>query len=338
MNKTLIFLSAALVLATAAYFFLDKQDEKLPNEAYPERQLAVNEADKIAKIFIADLNGRSMTFALQEDGNWLINNEFKASPAILTEMLRVLYKIRIDHVPPAGVVAKVMENFKTSSLKVESFDANGKQLNSIIIGPSSQDERNSYVLREGYNEPFAVRVPGLSGTIRPLFDLRSVEAFRSKDFIEIDPVSIKEVRVDYTRQPGESFIISQLTSEGNTTGKLALSPLNNLVIKNNKEVDQRFLMSYFEGFASVSHQGRITKQHIRDSVLATEPFMSIELQHADGVTDLKLYPAYILDQWGEIQYDGPIPTYFVLRDSSDFVTVQTPQLQSWLRGYSNFFE
>lgn len=333
MSKTSIGLLAALAIATAVllWFRLGDADD-LALSAYPDRQFAVTDPGVIERIFIADMQGRSIDLR-RRGGRWLIGDSLTASPSIMREVLNVLAKVEVDYIPPAATVATIEDALRTNALKIAVYDDDGVQLRSLLLGPSTQDERNSYMLIEGQRQPYAVRVPGHTGSLRPLFDLRSVDAWRSLGFVSVDPAEVAAVRVEYPRQRGASFSVER-TSAGRT-----VRPLDPLVAPASSAANARLLESYVEGFADVPLVRRADDWSGADSVRALEPFAQITLRLDDGdATELKLHPVYLRDGAGNPRVDEPIPSYYVDRDGEELALVQTMQLQPWLRDYQSFFE
>ncbi len=339
MNKTLIGLGLALILGVGALLFLRKQENTTPEDLYPQRRLAVEDAQSIHRIFVADLKGRTADFELQPDGNWLMDGEIATKPTVMREMVNVLGKIRIDHVPPQGVVNQALKEMKGSGINVKAFDAAGNLLKSIIIGSNSKDDRYSYVVVEGYDEPFAVRVPGLTGSIRPLFTLHDKSTYRSNDFVKVDPEEVLGVQAYYPRNPGESFVITRTPPAGRSGQKWALSPVAEVISPAEGNPSDRQLESYIETFANVPLVVRADTYKERDSITSLIPFVQYALAREAGDTmRLRVWPLHLADAYGEIDFDLPVSSYYVERDGEEFAIVQTHQLQPWFRGYTSFFQ
>lgn len=339
MNRTLLGLVAALAVALGALYLLDARDRRDDPAATtsPDRALAYPVREDIARIVIADLSHAPLTLDRRADGAWLLNDSLPASQSIVDQLLSALTRMRIDHIPPDAAVGWIVEEARATGINVRTFDAAGEPLRSIIIGPATSDERNSYVLAEGSGRPYAVRTPGLTGSLRPLFDLRSVNAFRARDFVKLDPNTLGGVRVDYPRQPGESFAMSR-----GAGGQLSLKPANALV-EERTGANPRLLESYLEGFAYVPLFRYADDARGRDSIVRSVPHARIAValgDRADGPADstvFELHPNFMRDDDGLPLVEVAVPTYYVLRDGSELAVVQTKFLQNWLRGYSSFF-
>jgi len=337
MSKTTLSLLVAVLFAVGALYFLQKETTADPLADYPERQLAVADAGDIARIFIADRKGRTANFERSGRGPWIINDQYEASPGIMREVVNALSKLRIDHVPPAAVKRVVLEDIQSASLKVESFDAAGNSLKSIIIGPPTQDERHSYVLVEGYEEPFAVRIPGITGSITSLFDITNIHEFRSKEVVAFEPAEIASVRVEYPRNPGESFFLQQPADEDRNGESLTLRPLSEVVPVLPKGPDPQRLRSYLDGFNYLPLSRRAEQHPQIDSIRGLVPFIALTVVARQGdTTRLRAWPWHIRDGYGRIDATAQIANYWVDKDGEDFVVVSTDQIKKWFLGYASF--
>lgn len=330
MSKTSLGLAAALLAALAALLHLRRGDAEAA-AAYPDRAFAVDDPDAIGRIFLADMRGRTLDLVRRGDDTWWIGDSLAASPSIMAQVVDVLAKVSVDFIPPAATVATIEEGLRTNALKIAVYDRGGRQLRSLLLGPSTKDERNSYMLVEGQRQPYAVRIPGHTGGIRPLFDLRSVDAWRSLEFVAVEPDDILAARVEYPRRRGAGFVVRR------GAGGFAVVPADPLVPPLADAPDQRLAESYLEGFADVALFDRTTGWDGADSLRATEPHARITLALDGGDTSvITLWPRYLRDARGNQRVDEPVPSYFVDRDG-ELVRVQTQQLRPWLRGYEAFF-
>ena len=332
MNKSLLWLVALLVILLGLFWFLQSKETVAKAAAYPDREFSVKDETSISRIFIADLHGRTMNLTKQKGGEWLINDSVKASVTIMDQVLNTLAKIRIDHIPPESMNEMILESMKLDGIKVEVYNTENQKIRSLIIGAGTQDDRASFMMVEGQSQPYAMKVPGLTGTLRPLFDLRSVEDWRSRDWMAIQPEEILSIEVNYPRQTGSGFSISK---SGDT---LKLSAESDLVEISNEAPKQRLLESYLEGFTYVPLFRRENDNPLRDSIQRMTPFAELRITKESGeIEELTLVPAHGLKNDGSRDLYGPFTNYWVAQKSGEFQTVQKQQLQQWLRDYRSFF-
>ena len=332
MNKSLLWLVGLLIVILSIFWYLQKQETEVKATAYPDREFSIKDETQISRVFIADLQGRKMNLTKQEGGLWLINDSVKASVTIMDQVLYTLSKIRIDHIPPETMNKTIFDAMRTSGIKIEAYNAENQKLRSLILGPGTHDERGSYMMVEGQKQPYAMKLPGHTGTLRPLFDLRSVEAWRSRDWISIQPEEIKSVQVNYPRQKGSGFTIQRKADS------LQLKAESDLVEISQKAPSQRLLESYFEGFTYVPLFRREDDNPKKDSIMSLTPHIEMRIALTSGdVEELALIPAIGRLDDGSLNLEGRFPNYWVVQKPGRIQTVQVAQLKQWLRDYRSFF-
>ncbi|MFK8054720.1 MAG: hypothetical protein AB8F78_01265 [Saprospiraceae bacterium] len=332
MNKSLLWLVALLFVLLGLFWFLRNQETEVKASAYPDREFAIKDEASIDRVFIADLRGRTMNLTKQSNGLWLINDSVKASVTIMDQVLNTLSKIRIDHIPPETMNKTIFESMKTTGIKIEAYDSENRKLRSLILGPATHDERASFMMVEGQNQPYAMKLPGHTGTLRPLFDLRSVEEWRSRDWIAIKSEDIQSVEVNYPRQTGSGFSIRRV---GDT---LQLNAESELVAISQKAPSQRLLESYLEGFAYVPLLRRKDDYDKKDSIMAMVPFVELRITQKSGdIEELSMVPAFGRLKDGSLDLEGVFSNYWVIQKPGHLQTVQVQQMKEWLRDYRSFY-
>ncbi len=332
MTRTTALLSAAVALTALAFAYIRYEDQHR-EAAYPEREFAVSSPQVIGRLFIADMTGRSMDLRLQIDGSWLINDSVTASPTIMRQATRTLSELKIDHIPNSAAARTVRREMSANALKIEVYDREGTKIRSLLMGGGTPKSVGSYMMVEGYNDVFAVRRGMLTGILRPLFDLRDVSSWRSRDFIAYPPEEIRSVEVRYPRRPSESF---RIIRSGDT---LRLDALNELTGARRERPQQRRLESYLEAYQRIPLSTFENEISWRDSISAMVPAIQIvvEVGH-DRKDTFELQPVLMLNEQGARDASLPFSSYWVEWGRRNFVTVQDHQLAPALRTYQSFFE
>ena len=332
MSKTTLFLALAVVAGAAAFFFLRDAAEVDRGKAYPERVFAVPNRDAVARIFIADMAGRTMDFRRRGDGRWLINDSVEASPTIMQQMTATLEQLRIDHTPTRATAETQREHLASSALKVEAFDEAGEKLTGVLIGASVDKGAGSYMVVDGYDDIFAVRRGMLTGTVRPQFDLRSIASLRSKSFIAYDPADIRSVEVRYPSLPSRSFRVAR---DG---GDYEVESLAEVVAAPGAAPQPRLVEGYLEAFAQVPLSAWANDYPVRDSISRMTPFAQLIVETTSARDTFELQPDARFNEQGQRDQSAPFSNYWVERGRRDFVIVQDHQIQPLLRTYQSFFQ
>lgn len=332
MTKTTWILLAAVVLVGVAFVFVRNRDVDRGTE-YPQRQFAVDSPKDVARLFIADMTGRTMDLRLQPDGVWLINDSIAASPSLMQQVTRTLAELKIDHVPPRATQVTVLKEMSTNALKVEVYNTDGEKIRNLLIGSGTPKSTGSYMMVEGYNEVFAVRRGMMTGIIRPLFDLRDVASWRSRDFIAYRPEEIQSVEVSYPRRPSESFRIVR------TGDSLRLDALNELTGVTRERPQQRRLEGYLEAYEKIPLSEFADESIYRDSISAMIPVVQIVVELRDERSDtFELQPMLQLNEKGARDASLPFSSYWAEWGRHNFVTVQDHQINPALKTYQSFFD
>ena len=118
MNRTLILLIVFLILGGGtAWYLLNKEDDKT-TLAGLDRDFAVENADDIQKIFLADRHGSKVT--LQRSGDhWIYNGEHRARPNAIENLLDAITRVQMKYKPPRAAVKPMIESLATEGIKVE---------------------------------------------------------------------------------------------------------------------------------------------------------------------------------------------------------------------------
>ena len=332
MSKTLVGLLLVTLLGAGLLYLLRADDSDGRLREYPERDFAVEREADIARVFVADLTGRTLDLERQGDGSWLVNDSVTASPTIMEQVTRTLKELRIDHVPPRATADAVREAMASNALKVEAFDPTGRKLTGLLIGHSAPRGAGSYMVVDGYDEVFAVRRGLLAGSVKPQFDIRDVRAWQTRAFIAYEPAAIRSVEVRYPREASESF---RILRQGET---LTLEPLSDLARRRAREPQRRRLESYLEAFTSVSLKLRAEDFRLRDSVSAMVPLAQIVIDAPPRRDTFELQPSLKRSgTTGLLDPDLPVEDYWVERNGTDFVLAQVLLIDPLLRTYSSFF-
>ena len=128
MKNTYLYLAILIVLATVTYFVITNDSETTLD--FEESDFAVENVDKIHKIFIADKNNRNATVTRKDD-YWEYTNKvgktFKARPAAIEVLLKTIQNIEVRYMVQDAAVDMAVEDLATNGKKVELYDKKGKR-------------------------------------------------------------------------------------------------------------------------------------------------------------------------------------------------------------------
>ena len=274
-NSTKFLILAVLVLAIIAYFVSVQDDEQ--GGTKPMSDFAIENTDEINKIIITESNRNKAELELI-DGEWMLNNEFKARPVSVELLLKTFRNIKVQTSVSNELKKTVVANMASRYKKVEIFEA-GNLLKTYYVGSATKDHYGTYMLLEKNgrksSEPYVMHIPGFNGFLESRFYTNENDWKYSGVFV-YKPLDIKSIKVTHVDNPLESFQISQknkkialLTSEGNTIEKFNNSLAENYILIYEK--------IFFNKIAEYSE-----KQV--DSIQSLSPLYKIEVIDVNGVS------------------------------------------------------
>ena len=145
------------------------------------------------------------------------------------------------------------------------------------VGGATPNNRGSYVLMEGSEEPFVVFLPGLRGFVTPRY-MPIEKYWRDYTVIRRTLMEIRTVQIDIPEAPAESFIIH------NSTRSISFLSAEGQPVRG--FVDTLSLMNFLNGFRNLSFEVLLNDIDAvrKDSILALPPFVNITVTDTAGLT------------------------------------------------------
>ncbi len=333
MKRTIILLLAFLSLGGITTWYLRTQQDDKTTLAGADRRFAVENADDIYKIFIADRKGVTTMLERQEN-EWRYNGKYKARPNAMDNLLDAITRVQVKYKPPQAAVKNMVIDLATNGLKVELYHKNGNLLKAYYVGGSTPDERGTYMIMDGAEQPYVAYIPGWEGNLRFRYNLVG-EDWRDKTIFNFDQDDIQSVSVEYPKQKNKSFRLERIGSEFDVKPFYDVTPVINRPLNPGK------VEAYLEGFKSLGAEAFENQNPRRDSILQLVPFSIISLtDKAGNEIVVKLYPIFPKVNPGATQLPGAdaVERYFLDWNSEDFMLIQHRVFSKILWGYEFFFE
>lgn len=335
MKRTLILLVIFLALGgVAAWYLMNPEDEKTSLLAY-ERDFAVENTDRIYKIFLADRQGTTTTLE-RKDGYWLYDGRYKVRPNAMDNLLDAICRIQMKYKPPLAAVDGMIKSLSTEGIKVELYDRQGKMIKTYYVGGSTADERGTYAIMDGVEQPYVVHIPSWEGNLRFRFNLRG-EDWRDKTVLAYEPEDIQAVSIEYPLQKNKSF---RLERDGKG---FKVSPFYDVTPRINRPIREGAAEAFLTGFESQVAEAFENNNPGRDSITQLIPFSIITVTDAKGEEkEVRLFPIYpeqeIDLKTGAVIGSGDVERYFADCSCGDFFLVQHLLFRKILWAYEFFFE
>ena len=327
---TIILLLLIVALSGLVYWVVTKEDKSIKKLSY-ERSFGIEDASEINKIFLAHRSGE--TFKLEKKGGtWEVNDSFEVFAPSINIFLATLENIEVKYTPPSTAVEQIKRGFISYGIKTELYGKNDRHLKTFYIGGLTKDERGTYAIMEGSENPFVVHIPFFEGNLRSRFAMK-LKDWRNRFLFQEELEDISRVTIDYPRAVNFSFSLGQ--NEGNYS-------LERVSEKSGEEPLKRGVAeAYLHAFEKIGCEAFENGHVLKDSISQLIPYATLTLEKKDGKTKwIKLYP--INEDTGKVDLSpeylgsGKPFRYFGVFNDEDFVLIQQLTIGNALKTYQWF--
>jgi hypothetical protein len=337
MNRTLLLLLVFVLLSGVAYliFRTGTEGPAKGGDAW-ERQFAVEEVDRIHKIFLADRRGNKTLLERQSD-HWTVNGDHKARPAAVEGLLDAVRRIELKFIPPQAAIQNMIESLAADGIKVELYDRQDELIKSYYVGGATADERGTYMIMEDSDNPYVVHIPSWEGNVRFRYNLVG-DDWRDRTIFGEDPRQIASVSVEYPKQRGESFRLQR------TGGGFSVEPFYELTPAIERAMRPGAAEGYLVGYERVIATDFRNALEQKDSIYRQVPFSIIRLEKQDGSRkEVRVWPIYNEyyaqdPKTGKRSFRREMERYFVDLNGEDLFLIQKHLIDQLFWSYSSFFQ
>ncbi|MEM7103195.1 MAG: DUF4340 domain-containing protein [Bacteroidota bacterium] len=331
-KSTWILLALLLVLAAVAYFTQGEKENYMDGD-----QLAIANTSQIHKIFIADRHKSRITLTKGDDG-WTVNDKFRARDAAVNTLLNTVEGVRVQNYVAKAAEKNVLQELRDFGIKAEFYDKNDKILKVYYVGGGAPNQNGSYMMQEGDNNIYVVRIRNWEGVLKPRFLLDEID-WRDRAVFRFNPDEIKEVTVEYPGSPESSFKLEKKAKDDYQVYPLKVEQS---FVKDRPDVVKGKVLYYLKGYEKQIAEAFENGNEARDSIIQTQPFARINVvDENNNSKNVKLFPI----QGKEVGTlpDGtikraPVERYFASVDeNTDFMMVQHLLFKRLLAPYEFFF-
>ena len=274
MKKIISVLLFLVLVGFVVYLFIKDDGNTLQKEL---SDFAVENSDEINKIFIADTYDNTILLEKKENGNWWVNNKFRARQHSVDLILKTIGKIKVKHPVAVTGIEYRLSKIATKHKKVEIYTGDEKLEKVYYIGGSTKDHQGTYMLLETPEDgrsdiPYVCYLPGFYGYLTPRFftneeDWRHTGIFNYNDLDEI-----ATIKLDYHTHPKYSF---QVNYGGKSS--FELRSLENPVIS--QPIDTTRMQEFFLQFKKKHYEtlDKFNSQVQKDSIRQRKPFLTISV-------------------------------------------------------------
>ena len=300
-----------------------------------DRKFAVEEK-KIGKIFIADRRGNTTTLE-KVNGTWLLEGKERVRQNAMANLLDAVTRIQVEYKPPQAAEEHMIKDLAANGIKVEIYDSKEKLLKAYYVGGSTQDERGTFAIMEGSENPYVTHIPNWSGNLRFRYNLTG-DDWRDKTLLNHEEADIARITIEYPKQQDKSF---KLTKSGRN---IEVQPFYDITPSINRPFNQASLQAYVLKFEKVVAEAFENDNPVKDSIRNNLPFSIITVEDQDGrSTKLELFPIFPKNtatdpKTGMPLVNDAVERYFVNRNDKDFMLAQHRLVREVLWAYESFFK
>ena len=335
-TRILIIVFAVLGSLTAWYFLFGNDSENSTSTLGWDRQIAVADTDEIHKIFLGRRDGETTTLT-REGRDWIVNDRYVANENVMENLLIAIGKVELQSQPSQAALEPIVQDLATRGVYVQLFDEDNQQIKAYYVGGTTPDERGTYMIMEGSEQPYIMQLPFHDGALRTRFALTG-DRWRDKRLFRENPDDIVSLKVDYPKQRNKSF---HLQREGNG---FTVAPVYETTTPRTDPVDPTKVRAYLTQFNSVFAEA--FENDNPAAVKRTEgiPFVQMQLTRRDGTQrTIDLHNYLSTDNYGNTK--GTEFDRFFVRISeerngetlNDYMLAQQRVLRHIFQPYDSFF-
>ncbi|MCF8330972.1 MAG: DUF4340 domain-containing protein [Bacteroidales bacterium] len=329
-KKNRISITTVLILAIiTVVILLSRRNSTMEEKA---RNFAVRDTASVTRLFLAKKDSSQVLLTKNNNSQWTINNEEKASNAAVEILLETLKKMDVKrpvaksehntvvkHLSSIGVKVEVYQKKPLFTLLGVDFFNKERLTRTFYVGDATQNNRGTYMVIEGAEIPYVVYIPGFRGYLTPRFKAKP-DDWRDHTIISKGINQIKSVEVIHKENPEESFRINKT---GKNTFNIRRLQDNSLMIP----FDTLKVLDFLASFNTVKFEDLLNDFEKKDSIINSTPFHIIRLKDAQDKTNvIKTYqrraPEGLNNVYGEEMKYDPDRMYALFNNEEDFALVQ----------------
>jgi hypothetical protein len=340
-NRILLVIILVTLLVFAGLALMDNRSGTLKTR---EKDFAVSDTATITKVFLADKKNRTILLERQSNGEWMLNQVYKARQSAINTLFETMKNITPKYPVPEKAHNNIVVQLAAQSVKVEVYQhayridlfnrirlfPHEKLTKTYYVGGATADNMGTFMLMEGADMVFVTHMLGLRGFVTPRYstlekDWRDHTIFNTKLF------HIHSVTMEIPRDPGNSF---QVLSSDDQFDVYRLE--DNSIVPG---YDTLRLLNFLTGFSDVRYEALLDEliDPVRkDSVINSLPKSILTVVDVNrDTTSITIY--YKPNDEGAFDLEGNPYDYDIERlyasinDGRDFVLIQFYTFDKLLR-------
>ncbi len=330
MKRTWLLVALFLLLGAGAFYALRQKKTQSGTHVSWDMDFAVKNPEGITKIFLADRRGNTVTLERKEN-SWIYNGKYKARPTAVETLLETVSKLNVLFIPPKSAETPMVKSMATEGIKVEIYGKAGEKLKSYYVGGVTNDERGTYMMMDGAEQPYVLHVPSFIGQLRVRYMVGD-DNWRDRTVFEEKPEDIQSIAIEYPQQKSESFRLEKTDKD-----EYAIKPMFSTTPVSKSPLRKGIVEAYLLQYEKLGAEGYETDYPLRDSVTALVPFAIVTLKKSDGQEKyVRFWPVNV--QYTTVSGQPFVARYFTdVNKGESFLMTQDHVFGAIFRGYHFFF-
>ncbi len=339
MKRTLILLGLLLLLGGGTYWYLNNQPQKA-SYSIEDYRIYFEDSDRIHKIFIADRKGGTRLFTREGD-HWLYKGN-KTETHKVNILLETIRRQRTKYIPPNATIPGVVKEIASQGLKVELYDENDEQLIAYYVGGVTQDERGTFMILEGSEQPLVMHIPSWDGNLAGRY-WSNEETWLDRTVFSYEKEDIQSIAVEYPRQKSKSFILNRKEA-----GDFEVRPFYEVTPVITQPLIPNRTDDYLDHFQKLMAEAYRNDSPKRDSIVRLIPFSVVTVTDKNGEkVTARFHPQKVIEGVPDNENyrkgakiankDGYIERYYANKNDEDFLLVQHFVFGKIFWAYESFF-
>lgn len=282
-NKLVLITMIILVIIAISFVMTDKNSTLFGSES----NFATKDTASIVKIYMADKNGKALTFERSTDG-WSLNEKAKAHRLNMEMLLTTLKRLEVKFPVSQKAHNNVVKVMAGNSIKVEVYQ-NDHYINIgslhlfpyvnkskvFYVGNATQDNQGTVMLLEGAERPYVVTLPGFRGFVAARFTTNPKD-WMSHEVFNIPYNRIAEVSVESPEHPSKSYQIRKMEK-----GYEIMSLVNRQILP---VYDTVALYTFLDAFKNINYESLLDDMQETkiDSIIHAQPVFIIKVKETNG--------------------------------------------------------
>jgi hypothetical protein len=325
MKRNIILLMVLVVIGLVVYYVYTNKIDTSVSFDRAESNFKVEHVHSIGRIILTHKDGTRSDLKRKAE-YWVVNDLHGVRQSNIDHLLRGIQKQHLDHIPNKAATETIIPSMAVNGIHVEIFDVNGVELLNYYVGGVTQDERGTFFLKEGSEQPYCLNIPGFEGGLRARYALRPVD-WRDVRFWTEDVEKIDTLKVHYPKKQQHSFMLIRKGAD------FEIQPLFTTTPRKEGQPTNK-IRSYLTVLTQLACEDYINDAQEKDSILQMVPFMEMAMISKERNSSLKFYPAGPIEV---SEFSPPVSRYFVYYEDRDFMIGQHEVMKGAFRSYDYFF-